>query len=321
MSVQQHVVSHIPASVLPAACGRLLANTILGYIRWSPLNYKKGGLYERVAEPQIVSHLEPTVAQARFGAWFHVHAADVIQRHIYSFGVWEPAITDFVKRRLEPGDTFIDVGANIGYYTLLASSLVGPTGSVVAVEASPSIYAALQDNLHLNGVTNVRPVHVAASDASGLVDIYLADPTNIGETTLLASRGFRQEAQIRCEPLTSILTEREVRSARVIKIDVEGHELPVMTGLMPILTETRSDLEILMEANVDELEAQGSSVAELVERWERAGFHAYMFDNRYSPGLYACHGHRLGAQRLTSLPGPGVVADLVLSRADLDVLL
>jgi FkbM family methyltransferase len=321
MSVQQRVVSHVPASALPAACGRLLANTILGYIRWSPLQYKKGGLYERLAEPQIVSHLEPTVAQTRFGARFHVDAADVIQRHIYSFGVWEPAITDFVKRRLRPGDTFVDVGANIGYYTLLASKLVGPTGSVVAIEASPSIYAALQGNLHLNNVTNVRPVHMAASDATGLIDIYLGDPTNIGETTLLASRGFRQEAQVRCETLANILAEREVQSARVIKIDVEGHELPVMTGLMPILAETRPDLEILMEANVDELAAQGASVAELVGRWERAGFHAYLFDNRYSPGLYACHGHRVGAQRLTSLPGPAVIADLVLSRTDQDVLL
>jgi FkbM family methyltransferase len=306
--------------VLPAACGRLLAKAILGYIRWFPLHYKKGGLYERLAEPQIVSHLEPSIARTRFGACFQVQGADVIQRYIYSFGVWEPAITDFVGKRLQPGDTFIDVGANIGYYTLLASRLVGPSGSVVAVEASPSIYAALCDNLCRNSVTNARPVHLAASDGTGMLNVYLAHASNIGETTLLASRGFRQEAHVRCEPLSTMLTEHEIRSARMMKIDVEGHELAVLAGLMPVLAETRPDFEVLMEANVDELGAQGASVAEFIERWRQIGFHAYMFDNRYSAGLYASQGHHMGARRLRSIPGPGVVADLVFSRSDQDVL-
>jgi precorrin-6B methylase 2 len=90
-------------------------------------------------------------------------AKDIIQQYIYYFGVWEPRITGWVSRHLAPGDTFIDVGANIGYYSLLASPLVGKTGTVVAIEASPRTFDDLLFNLELNNVSNVRPVNVAVS--------------------------------------------------------------------------------------------------------------------------------------------------------------
>jgi hypothetical protein len=58
---------------------------------------------------------------------------DVIQNYVYLFGTWEPDLTAFMRRRLRPGDTFIDVGANIGYLSTLGSKLVGPHGVVVAI--------------------------------------------------------------------------------------------------------------------------------------------------------------------------------------------
>lgn len=76
-----------------------------------------------------------------------------------------------MAERLKPGDVFVDVGANIGYFSLLASKLVGPGGRVVAIEASPEVFDLLRRNLELNKAHNVRAVNVAISDREGSLQL------------------------------------------------------------------------------------------------------------------------------------------------------
>ena len=89
---------------------------------------------------------------------------DLIPMYLYLFGTWEPDLVAFLRRRLRPGETFVDVGANIGCVSALASRLVGPRGTVVAIEPSPPMIAALQETLTRNDLTNVRMVTAAVSD-------------------------------------------------------------------------------------------------------------------------------------------------------------
>ena len=107
------------------------------------------------------------------GSEFVCFLPDLIQRQIYLFGIWEPDITSFVKRRLAPGDNFIDVGSHVGYYAALASEIVGTTGRVVAIEASPLIYKMLLSNLRLNGRwRNIRGINVAVSASEERLAVY-----------------------------------------------------------------------------------------------------------------------------------------------------
>ena len=91
-----------------------------------------------------------------------VDTGDVVGRVLAASGVWEPHVTDAFRGRLHPGDVCVDVGAHLGYYTLLASQLVGGRGHVYAFEPSLGIFRRLQANLALNGVTNVSALNVAA---------------------------------------------------------------------------------------------------------------------------------------------------------------
>jgi len=93
-------------------------------------------------------------------------------------------------RRLAPGDAFVDVGANIGYFSLLASKLVGESGLVVAIEPSPTIFAVLESNLARNRAHNVRAVCVAASASTGMLRLFRGPDSNIGRTTVLADEGL-----------------------------------------------------------------------------------------------------------------------------------
>jgi FkbM family methyltransferase len=228
------------------------------------------------------------VAPCKFGARLHVDARDVIGRYIYFFGEWEPNLTEWLGQTLEDGDVFVDVGANVGYFTLLASTLVG-SGSVVAIEAMPDTFEILEENIRRNGAKNVRTVNVAAWSEAASIDFYF----DSGKVTGVASAsktwanhwelGDRRTAK--AEPLESLLSADEVAQARVIKIDVEGAELQALRGLANILPLASANLEIAVEVQmVTEDEAgRWRAVADLLDEH---GFSPVHLPNDYSPRAY-----------------------------------
>jgi FkbM family methyltransferase len=203
------------------------------------------------------------------------NSRDVIQRYVYLFGVWEPHLTDWLASRLRRGDVFIDVGANIGYYTLLGSALVGAEGGVVAIEAARSIAADLQANVSRNGIQNVRVVNMAASDSVGRVQLFGGPAQNRGATSTMNTLGLPPEGEVDSAPLSSILQPAEIRGARVIKIDVEGAEFAVVAGMEPIIASSRDDLEIIVEVDPRTRRGSDQSIEGLIDRFLKWGFHPY----------------------------------------------
>ncbi len=112
---------------------------------------------------------------------------------VYLFGVWEPNLSTFLQRRLAPGDTFIDVGANSGWFTAMGAHLVGPTRQGRRDRGVPTIARRLQANLDRNGFDNTRVLVAAAMAGPGLVDIVPGPDEHTGLTQIskaaLAGRG------------------------------------------------------------------------------------------------------------------------------------
>lgn len=208
----------------------------------------------------------------------------------YFFGVWEPAITAYLTRALATGDVVIDIGANIGYDTLLASHLVGPKGEVHAIEASPHVYHLLTENLALNVTANVTPYLAAVCAAACTVPVYLHDPRNLGGTTIVPSvarrRAVTLETMVHGGPLASIVPEATILSARLIKIDVEGAEWPVVQGFADLLPHLSSHTELLIEVSAEGLRDHDISIPAFLELFRRAGFSPYVIGNRYNVDVY-----------------------------------
>lgn len=101
------------------------------------------------------------------------------------FGTWEPDISAAIEKYLDRG-LFVDVGANIGYYTLFAASR---KLDVVAIEAAPATFQKLSNNVRRNGAENVRLVQKAVSDKAGELTIYEVHPFNIGAATTVKGLG------------------------------------------------------------------------------------------------------------------------------------
>lgn len=173
---------------------------------------------------------------------------------------------------MQPGDTFIDVGANIGYYSLLASPLVGEAGAVVAIEASPQTFVLLENNLARNHVTNVRALNVAVSNCHGVAQVFRGYTSNIGMTTIIKDEDLPYECDVVTAPLSALLLPVECQNARVIKIDVEGAEWAVAAGMVPLLRDSRTDLAVIVEIEPVPLARGGSALAMLCRSSWRPDF-------------------------------------------------
>lgn len=175
-------------------------------------------------------------------------------------------MTQWLQRRLRPGDTFIDVGANVGYFSVLASQLVGPTGHVVAVEASRPFLDQVEQNARLNGCTNIRAAHTAVSDKQQTLTFILASSANMGANSIVPYDGPAEAVfDIEAYPLPEVLNDEEIARARVIKIDVEGAEGSVVRGMAPMLERLRPDAEVTVEVTPERMEQLGDSVDELLD--------------------------------------------------------
>jgi FkbM family methyltransferase len=167
------------------------------------------------------------------GARYELHLGELIDLALY-LQQFEPDVRATIRRLTKPGMTVLDIGANIGAHTLLFSSLVGPTGRVVAFEPTDFAYAKLQKNLSLNPALRVEVVHLALADRTSSqqqVDFRASWQTNGGRTN-----GPSTVDMVRLDEWAEA---QGLLRVDVIKLDVDGYEYPVIAGGMATIARTR----------------------------------------------------------------------------------
>lgn len=151
-------------------------------------------------------------------------------------GVYEPDTLRFICERLPGGGVFVDVGANVGVFSLPAAQRVGPEGQVIAVEASPNIFGYLRRNVITNNVMNVRLRHCAVTDGdTATVMFYDAPRAKFGMGSLVDRFGG-PPAVIQARSLDQLLSDQIITRVDVLKVDVEGFEVAVFRGAERLLT-------------------------------------------------------------------------------------
>ena len=179
----------------------------------------------------------------------YVESADMsVAPYLVADGYWEKCITDAFIARLRPGMTVVDVGANYGYYTLLAAGIVGTSGHVHSFEPNPRTFELFVKNIHVNWLESIVSAHpLAALDSRKQVELHIPKEFQ-GRTTLFVPEPgpvCAQPSIIEAVPLDEIIQG----AADLIKIDAEGSEPLVLEGMRGII-ERSQNLTIFMEFNI-----------------------------------------------------------------------
>jgi len=190
---------------------------------------------------------------------------------VYTWKPFEPDVTEAFVRQLHSGDVVVDVGAHIGYYTLLAAQAVGQEGRVFAFEPDPTNYDLLQKNVKLNGYKNVIALNTAVSDSSKHTALFLG-PTS-SENSLI--RDNTKKAKSMVVETTSLddffKSFPEKIKIALIKIDVEGSEMLVLAGMSQIMSDN-TRLAIISEYVPKFLSRSATNPQDYIKKLRENGF-------------------------------------------------
>ncbi len=211
-----------------------------------------------------------------------IYPHDVIGMSIYVNEMFEPAECRFVMKFLQHGMIFFDIGANLGQYTLLASRQVGPKGQVHSFEPNGRMFAELRYNVELNGFSGICTLNnMAVSDKEGTAKLSLYKPGDevygsLGhhkreEGALL---GYEEVKTIR---LDGYIKETGVSRIDLIKMDIEGAELPALKGAAGLLSRDNAPAIVFEMADINTI-GFGYHAIEIWDYLNLFGYQIYHFD-------------------------------------------
>ena len=195
------------------------------------------------------------------GGGLYVHLGELVGSIYFERESYEPVTTRFVMEHLKPGQTFIDIGSNYGYFTMLAGGLVGDTGKVVAFEANPKLQRMVKRSSERNGYgRRVICADVALSDSNqeNVVFYVSTDPNQMGISTMHPWQGHIKAGNLSAESTITVRTvcfddwakDAALGAIDMIKLDVEGAELQVLRGMKESLHRYKPAY-IIVETSLD----------------------------------------------------------------------
>lgn len=218
------------------------------YLSNFPLRDGKVFLYERLHQGLMPAERLITVTLDK-GFRMHLDLEDAEQRKVYFFGHYhERYEAALVASLLDPGEVFWDVGANVGYFSLVAAAAVGDTGQVIAFEPGAASLERLTANVALNPYKNLRIFNLAVAGAAGEATLYRADGIADSSASLFSAAAGAAAGEVcRTVALDSLLKTEELRPPDFLKLDVEGAELAALKGAAGILADFSPLLLVEME--------------------------------------------------------------------------
>ena len=168
-----------------------------------------------------------------------------VSKRLVRYGIHEENETNLVKSKIKEGEIVVDIGANIGYYSLIFAKLVGKSGKVFAFEPEPKNFHLLQKNLKTNSYENVTIEKKGISDKNGKSKFYISE-RNVGAHSIFPHTKYHKSfIDVEIVTLDDYFHKKEIDKISFVKIDVEGGEVAILRGMSCILA--NENLKILIE--------------------------------------------------------------------------
>lgn len=254
---------------------QILCNAALDLLEASPPFWGRDRLRYHIAE-----RYPPGAARRSRGMDGYMH--DYFLANRYERQLWFSAnrhVLASLGHLLEKGDTFLDIGANLGDWSLGAASLVGPQGHIVAIEPNPFVYRRLVASVHMNGLDHViQPLNLAATNRTSV--LWLEPGRGGHETSRIVKTPGQGTIEISARRIDDVL-QGEGRRVIGMKIDVEGHESSTIEGALETLHKDHP--WIIAEFNVQYYPSAALADWTVHHTLAQLGYHPFSLHGRELP--------------------------------------
>lgn len=199
-----------------------------------------------------------------------IHLDDWIQQQVYFLGDYEKPEIDYISQYLKPGNVFVDIGANIGLFSLNASKIVSDKGKVISFEAFSSNYRQFKNNIEINNFKNIISENKAISNQNSTVEIlYNEGDHNIGMASSFL-KNFTSKEIVESVTLDDYASNNSIEKIDLIKIDIEGGEYNAILGMTKILNDSKP--QVLIEINHQTLQDSGRTEKEIIDLFNQFNY-------------------------------------------------
>lgn len=190
------------------------------------------------------------------------------------FKIYEPNQTEIVKKYVHEGDIVIDIGAHVGYYTLLMAQLVGENGKVYSFEPDPVNFQLLKKSVEINGFENVVLIQKAVSNITDKVKLFLGDDDSAINRIYDAKLGDAKESiDVESVTIDEYFKEND-ELINFIKLDSEGSEVKIINGMKQFLSRNKK-LVMMTEFFPFLIKKSGDEPNQYLKSLEKSGFSLY----------------------------------------------
>lgn len=200
---------------------------------------------------------------------------DLVSRMIINDKIWEAYETQLMIEHVHAGDCVIDIGANIGYYSLIASKLVTEQGKVLSFEPEEDNFNLLKHNIETNQLTNVEIFHAGLGSKEEQISFFKCH-SNRGDHRAFNDDGTRELSFVNIKVGDTILKNKKVD---FIKIDTQGFELAILQGLKNTLRTNQQHLKMIVEFWPFALDKNGASAIALINELASYDFNVHIIDH------------------------------------------
>lgn len=232
----------------------------LGISKYWPLN-------------KTIKHIESSFIESSVKTEDHIMFLDKGDNLGLSINpIYGESDTKIVKKLIKNGDVVLDIGANIGYYTLIFAKLVGNSGKVFAFEPEPENFKILQKNIKINEYANVFLEQKAVSNNNEKLTLYISDKA--GSHRIYKPEKYVKSIDIESITIDNYLKKNNIKKIDFVKIDVEGAELNVLQGIQNLL-DFDKNIVLFIEFSPNQIQSCGLEPFDLINFLEKNNFKIY----------------------------------------------
>lgn len=215
----------------------------------------------------------------RYNLRMRLNIAEFLQAHLYLFGSYELPTVRFIRSYLRTGDVAIDIGAQIGYLTLIMATSAGGATHVLSFEPEAVNIQRFQENILLNSISNVQLFPMAVSNFSGTLKLYLSTDHNSGTHSTIANDPNVGSAfeEVATTTIDAVVANNAIEAIRLIKIDVEGAELEVVQGAVQTMQSLHPTFIIELSEKIQV--SRNFSTTKFKSMMASSGYDAYTISN------------------------------------------